>query len=110
MTTAGTPVSLATNCGALGGQVGGTSQSPPTQGTALRQVLLSTPASNTLLVYILPRGYTASANPGLIIAAIGPGQIMALPPSGSQFGMLPENFVVDADTSGNVLYGSGFFF
>lgn len=109
-TTAGTPLLLSTNCGALGGQVGGTFQSPPTQGTALRQVLLTAPAANTLLVYILPRGYTASANPGLIIAVINPGQTIALPPSGSQFGMLPENFVADSDTSGNILYGCGFFF
>jgi hypothetical protein len=75
--------------------------------------LLSTgPATgaNTGNIYILPRGYTAAANPALIILALAPGQIAALPPSGSQLGMLPENFVVDSDTGPNVLYGCGFFF
>jgi hypothetical protein len=112
--TPGTPVSMAINCGPLGGGVGGTQQNPPTQGTALRQVILQADASNTAAknLYILPRGYTAAANPGLIIAVLVPGQTIVLPPSGSQFGMLPENFVVDADpaTTTAIIYGCGFFF
>lgn len=116
VTTAGTPVSLAVNSGPLAGQVGNPKDytNPPVPGQALRQVILTTgPASGTGAnvgnMYLLPRGYTASANPGLILVALAPGQQVALPHgflSGES--LLPENFVVDADTDGGVLYGVGF--
>lgn len=110
VTTAGTTVPLSTNCGALGGQVGGTEQSPPLSGTSLRQITLAADKANTGQVFVLPRGNTAAGNPALIIAVIGPGQQVTLPPSGSQFGMLPENFVLDTDTASQSVYGCGFFF
>lgn len=111
VTTAGTPVLLSINSGPLAGQIGDPKNynNPPVPGQALRQVLLSADADNTKNVYVLPRGYTASANPALIIAAIAPGQTIALP-HGFLAGesLLPENFVVDADTDGGILYGVGF--
>lgn len=114
VTTPGTPVSLAVNCGDLQGQTGGTQSSPPVPGSPLREMVLTADSNNTTgkNIYILPRGYTASANPGLIIAALAPGQSLALPNGQSQLGMLPENFVVDADSGATTanLYGCGFFF
>lgn len=106
---AGTPIPLSTNCGPLAGGVGGTQTSPPSPGYALRQIQLSAGSTNTGAVYVLPRGNTALANPNFIIAAIFPGQTISLP-NGVMLGagVLPENFVVDADTSGASVYGCGF--
>lgn len=107
VTSAGTPISMALNCGSLGGGVG-TIAAPALAGTALRQVVLTAPAANTLLVYILPRGKTKT-NTDAIIAAINPGQTISLPQGVmTAAGFLPENFVVDADTSNNMVYGCGF--
>lgn len=108
VTTAGTPVALSINCGPLGGQIGTSYQSPPLPGIALRQMVLTALAANTLMVYLLPRGYTKN-DTGLIIAALNPGQTLSLPQgflAGESF--LPENFVVDADTSGSIIFGCGF--
>lgn len=110
ITTAGTPVALSINCGTLGGGVGGTPQNPPLPGSPFRQIVLSCPAANTLLVYLLPRGSVASTNPGNIITVIGPGQTVPVPYGGPfENGILPENFVVDADTSGSKVYGYGIY-
>ena len=110
VTAAGTTVPLSTNCGPLAGGVGGTVNSPATAGTSLRQVVLYPDKANTGQVFVLPKGYRASANPALIIAVVAPGIPVTLPPSGSQLGMLPENFVLDTDTASQVVYGCGFFF
>jgi hypothetical protein len=55
----------------------------------------------------LPRGSTASANPGNIIAAIMPLQQITIP-NGQPFegGILPENFCVDGGAAVTV-YGCG---
>ena len=110
VTAAGTTLSLSANCGPLGSQIGGTQSNPPTPGTALREINLTADKANTGQVFLLPRGYTASANPGLILAVILPGQTVALPHGQSQFGLLPENFVLDTDTASQSVYGCGFFF
>jgi hypothetical protein len=108
--TAGTTVLLSTNCGTLGGGATGTQSNPPLPGSPLRQIVLQAPAANTLNVYLLPRGSTLSSNPGSIIAAIGPGEIVAIPYGGPfENGILPENFCLDTDTNGNILYGYGIF-
>jgi hypothetical protein len=111
--TAGTPVPLSTNSGPLAGQAGPITDynNPPLPGQALRQILLTADAGNATgtMIYILPRGYTASANPGLILAAIAPGQSVPLPHgflAGESF--LPENFVVDCSTGTASVYGVGF--
>lgn len=106
---AGTPVSMAVNCGSLGGQtwtVPYNYDNPPISGTPLRQVIITNQGGGN--IYILPRGYTASANPNFIIACIPAGVTLAIP-QGQPFenGILPENFVIDADTSGAILYGCG---
>ena len=111
--TAGTPVSLAINCGSQQGQVGlvpGTTQYAPLPGMAPAQLILTADHNNTNSIYVLPRGFTAAANPGLILAAIAPGTLLAFPSNQSQCGLLPENFVIDADTGTGIVYGVGFFF
>lgn len=104
--TTGTTVPLSTNCGPLGGNIG--SNPPPVPGQALRQIVLQAPASgNTGNVYLLPRGKTAS-NTASIIAVIEPGQTVPVPWGLLvSNGLLPENFVLDADTNGNFVYGYG---
>jgi hypothetical protein len=59
-------------------------------------------------MYLLPRGKT-KANTESIIAAFYPGQVVIFPQSmmvGN--GILPENFVLDADVNGSILYGCGY--
>jgi len=106
LATPGTTVSLAVNSGPLGGQVGGTFQSPPISGQALRQIVL-TNTGTTGVAYLLPLGQTASSNPGNIFCAIPPGQTVYLP-SGQPFenGLLPENYVLDCSAICTV-YGCG---
>lgn len=107
VTTAGTPVLLSTNCGPQAGQVT-TGPTPPLSGQPFRGIVLTAPASgNTGNVYLLPRGKTAS-NTESIIAAIEPGTTVPIP-YGTLWGsgILPENFVLDADTNGNFVYGYG---
>ena len=109
VTTAGTPVLLSTNCGAQSGGVGGTQTSPPKFGRAFRQIQLTCPISNSGFVYLLPRGKTASGNPEAIMAAIAPGETQPFPYGESvSSGLVPENLVLDADTSGSVVYGCAF--
>jgi hypothetical protein len=110
LVTPGTTVLLSVNSGPLAGQAGPITDynNPPLSGQALRQIRLSADKANTGQMYILPRGYTAAANPGLIIAAIQPGESISLPQGflGGE-SMQPENFVVDGDDAGSI-YGCGF--
>jgi hypothetical protein len=66
--------------------------------------------ANTGNLYLLPRGNTATANPGTIIAKIAPGASLPLP-TGIMVGngFVPENFCLDTDAvSGTQLaYGFG---
>ena len=103
--TAGTPVRLSVNCGPL---QGGTSN--PVPGRALRQLTLTALSTNTDIVYLLPSDNTLAANPNVIIAALLPDQTISLP-NGVLLasGILPESFVLDTATSGQVVVGCGFF-
>jgi hypothetical protein len=102
--TAGTTIPLSTNCGPYGG-----SASPNVPGNAWRGFMLQAAPGNSANIYLLPRGSTASANPGNILAVIGPGGSLVFPQSSmSGVGVLPENFVLDMDGSGTqVVYGYG---
>lgn len=102
----GTTTSLAVNCGALGGQLGAPGSGAGVPGTALRQIILTNGSVGN--AYLLPRGMTAAANPGSIIAYIPKGAVVAIP-YGQPFegGILPENFCLDADTSSTIVYGCG---
>ena len=109
ITTAGITVALSVNCGQQQGQVPtyGTT-SPPVSGKAMRQIVIMADKANTLNIYVLPKGKTLSSNPGLIIAAIPPGTSQPIPFGVSDSsGYLPENFVLDTDTNGNIAYGFG---
>ena len=106
--TAGTTIPLSTNCGPLAGQVSGTQQSPNRPGQALRQIQIQADAGNTKNIYVLPRGKTLASNANEIIAALAPGQTVPIPHGISVgSGYLPENFVLDTDTNGNIAYGYG---
>jgi hypothetical protein len=107
VSTAGTPVSLAINCGLLGGTIGAPGSGAGLAGTPLVQIVLTAPAANTLGIYIFPNGQTKT-NTNSAIAFLNPGQSIALPNGLVGGGFLPENFVVDADTNGNIVYGCGF--
>lgn len=112
VTTAGTPVLLSTNCGPMAGGASGSSANPPLPGSAFRAIVLQSPATgNTLNVYLLPRGNTATGNPGNIIGILyASGSTLVVPYVGIiENGILPENFVLDADTSGNFVYGYGIY-
>jgi hypothetical protein len=111
VTAPGTTTNLSINCGLLGGGASGSSTNPPLPGSALRAIVLqSTPNTNVGNVYLLPRGSTFAANPGNVIAVVSPGQTVAIPYTGViQNGILPENFVLDADTAGNVVFGYGMY-
>ena len=97
--TGGTPLALSTNCGPLGGQTAAPGSGGGVPGTALRQIVLTNSTGNAL-AYLLPRGSTAASNPGNILAVIFGGQTVAFP-YGQPFenGILPENFVIDADAA-----------
>lgn len=106
VTAAGSTVLLSANCGPLAGQIGAPGSNAGVPGTPLRQIIL-TNSSTTATAYLLPRGRTASANPGNIIAAIMPLQQITIP-NGQPFegGILPENFCVDGSAAVTV-YGCG---
>lgn len=112
VTATGTTTLLSVNCGPLAGQVGNPQSytNPPVPGTPLRQIILTnSSATATDIAFLLPRGMTAVANPGSILAAIIPGQTIAIP-YGQPFegGILPENFCLDIAAGTNVVvYGSG---
>jgi hypothetical protein len=109
VTAAGATLPLSTNSGSLGGSTVGSTISPPTSGRALREIQLFADKANTGQIFVLPRGNTAAANPGNIIAVLVPGSPVSLPRGVSDAaGMLPENFVLDTDTAGQVAYGCGF--
>lgn len=107
VTTAGTPVLLSINCGPQQGQVT-TGPTPPLSGQPFRGIVLTAPASgNTGNVILLPNG-KSKTDVGFIIAVIEPGQTVAIPYGVLQnSGIAPENYVLDADTSGNFVYGYG---
>lgn len=104
--SAGSTVSLAANCGPLGGQQGTDWKNPPVPGTSLRQIILMN-ADSSATAFLLPRGSTASGNPENIMAIIPAGGIIYIP-NGQPFenGILPENFVIDG-SAGCVVYGCG---
>jgi len=102
VTTAGTAVPLNINVGAQT-----ESGAVPTKG--VRQLNLACPTTgNTGLVYLIRKiaGTTTSkTNTGVIVTVIEPGQVIPLPD-----GLLVnstinvDDYVLDADTSGNVIY------
>ena len=103
VTTAGTTTPLSANCGALSGQqqFPVSLTSPPIPGQALCQIALTNlAASGGATAYVMPRGNTASANPGNVIAAILPQQTIAIPPVVlPSSGIVPENFCLDQSGS-----------
>lgn len=107
---AGTTQPLDVNCGALGGQVTDITKPLASQpkGTPLRQIILTADKGNGGQIYLLPNGYKASTGPQFILACIPPGDTVVIP-TGQPFenGILPENFVLDADTGTNIVYGCG---
>ena len=105
VTAAGTTVSLAANCGPLQGQVGTDWKNQPVPGQTLRQIILTNAGAG--IAYLLPRGNTASANPGNILLSIPSGATVYIP-NGQPFenGILPENFVLDGSAACTV-YGCG---
>jgi hypothetical protein len=107
--TPGTTVSLAVNSGNLAGGTTGNRSSPPLPGSALRGVVLQANTQNVQNMYLLPTGNTATGNPGNIIAIIPPSGVPVPIPYGVLLdnGIIPENFVLDADTAGNVCYAYG---
>jgi hypothetical protein len=102
----GTTTLLSVNCGPKSGSVVGTTISPPRPGFAFRQIRLAADKANTGQVFLLPLGKTAAANPDTIIAVIGPGQQVSIPDGVlSASGFVPENFCLDTDLGGSVIYG-----
>lgn len=101
--TGGTPVPLSVNCGQLQGTIAGV------PGQALRQIILTADGGNTGQVYLLPRGSSLGSNPGNVLAMIPKGGTISIP-YGQPFegGILPENFVLDSDsTDAFIAYGCG---
>ena len=109
LTAAGATVPLSTNCGSYGGQQGTDWKNIPVPGNAWRGFYIQAAPGNSGNLYLLPRGNTASANPGAILGVIGPGGSITFPQSSmSGVGVLPENFVLDMDGTGTQLaYGWG---
>lgn len=107
----GTTILLSANCGPLQGGATGTRSNPPLPGSALRGIVLQAASpGNVGNVYLLPRGNTALGNPDQIIAVIPPNSIVPVPYGVLlDDGILPENFCLDADTGGNVVFGYGIF-
>ena len=108
VSAAGSTVLLSANCGPQSGQIGAPGSNAGLPGTPFRQIILTNPAAVAgATAYLLPRGNTASANPGNIILAIPPQQTIAVP-HGQPFegGILPENFCIDGSAAVTV-YGCG---
>lgn len=104
---AGTAVPLNTN---IGPQTATVSTRPT--GT-VQQIQFTAGGTNTGLIYILRKvqGQTVSkATPNFVVAIVWPGQTLPFP-SGitHSFSMNPDDYVVDADTSGNTVMATGFF-
>lgn len=99
----GTAVALNTNVGAQTQ----TSTSAPTR--AVRQLILTAPAGNTGLTYLLlqPAGGGASkTTTNFVVAALNPGETRYLPEGLFGVNIDIDSYVVDADTTNNVLYAS----
>jgi hypothetical protein len=111
VTAPGTTTALSANCGPLGGGTTGTWANPPLPGSSFRGIVLQATANtNVGNVYLMPRGSTFAANPGNVIAVIQPNATVSIPYGVLlENGLLPENFCLDADTAGNVVYGYGIF-
>jgi len=109
ITAAGTTVLLSANCGPLGGQPITNWQNPPAPGQAFRFVEIQADPSNSGNLYLLPRGKTVTANPGSIIALIGPGGSLPFP-NGimAGVGITPENFCLDTDAGSGTQYAYGY--
>ena len=108
ITAAGSTQLLSVNCGPFGGGVPGPNYlNPPVPGASADYFMVQAALANTGNLYLLPRGKTASANPGSILAQIGPGGSLPFPYSaGGGPGLTPENFCLDMDGSGTqVAYG-----
>ena len=108
ITAAGATVALSANCGPYGGQQGTDWKNIPVPGNAWRGMEIQADPANNGNVYLLPRGKTASANPGLIMGKIGPGGSLQFP-AAVMFGVgfTPENFCLDTDGTSAVVYGYG---
>lgn len=101
--TAGTPVALNVNVGA---QTRGTPTTRPSGN--VRQLILTAPAANTLLVYLLRKCAGVSvtkSTTGFIAAIINPGQTVVLPVGGPGLSadINIDDYLVDADTNSNLL-------
>jgi len=110
ITAAGTTTPLSVNCGPLGGEIQGADYTrPAVPGARVHQITLQSISTNSGILYLLPRGKTASANPESVIAIIGIGGGITIP-SGIMLtdAMLPENFVLDTDASSGTQYCYGF--
>src|ERR1700734_3706510 len=78
--TPGTTVLLSLNIGPQSGQVNGANYlNPPAPGIAWRYMEIQADPGNPGNIYLLPRGKTASGNPGSILAKIGPGGSQPFP-------------------------------
>lgn len=104
---AGTPTSLAVNCGNFGGSISGPGyQNPGLPGGAAVQFTIQSDPSNSGNLYLMPRGKTVTANPGSIMAIIFPGGSITYPNLSTGPGMQPENYALDTDGAGaQVAYG-----
>jgi hypothetical protein len=66
-------------------------------------------SANSGNIYLLPRGNTAAANPGTILAKIGPGGSLPFPAAiMSGVGFTPENFCLDTDATSGTQYAYGY--
>lgn len=103
----GTTTPLSVNCGPLGGQVASQTNPLPVPGTACQQFTLQADTGNGAALFLLPRGMTAAANPGSIMAILPPGGAITFPSGLTGPGLLPENFVMDSATGSGNFYGYG---
>lgn len=108
ITAPGATTLLSANCGPYGGQTG-TYPNPPVPGNAWRAMVIEADSANSANLYLLPRGSTVAANPGAIIAKIGPGGSLAFP-QGVMLGtgFTPENFCIDMDSGTGSQYAYGY--
>lgn len=101
---AGTTQLLTANCGSQNQSSLATQGVIPTK--VYRYVQLQAPTSNTGNIFLLPKGNTAAANPGNILAIVPPGATVPIPPGTIARGSIAlDSFCLDTDTSGSVCYG-----